>query len=142
MPSTRHPLGTPPGLSATTGPLATAVWLVDRGLYPKEPKWSVEIEMPASAEGTRLRIEIFAEEWGYVFEHAGGQSWIRVTDLRFAHVKDDHQLLEETASLRAFGKLVRKLEVRFGFRFDREAAKVQTTIAGSDTTIREWLAQL
>lgn len=118
------------------------MWLVDRGLFPKQPKWSVEITLPTTVPDARMRIEIFAEEWGYVFEHGGRQSWIRVTDLRFAHVRDDHALLEETSSLRTLGELVRKLEARFALHFDRDGAEIRSTIADSDDVIRDWIASL
>ncbi len=128
----------------TTGPLASAVWLLDRGLVPAAPKWSVEVMVGADVATTRLRIEIFAEEWGYAFEHGGRHSWIRVTDLRFVHVSDDHGLLARTTSLRALGTLVRELEVRFGVRFDRHGAEIQTTLTGAEAeaAIRAWLVEL
>jgi hypothetical protein len=133
-------IATPTGL-LTTGPMASAVWLLDRGIVSPSPKWSVEVELGADV-ATRLRIEIFAEEWGYVFEHDARMSWIRVTDLRFAHVSDEHGLLERTTSLRAFGALVRELEARFAVQFDRDGAEIRTTLTDADDAIRAWVVEL
>jgi hypothetical protein len=61
-----HPIGTPNGLSPNTGPLASAAWLVARGLSPTEAKWFVEIEIPAAGNSDnsateKLLLEIYAE---------------------------------------------------------------------------------
>jgi hypothetical protein len=137
---------TSPGLSgaaiASTGPVATAVWLGERGLFPVQPKWSVEITLRAGRPDTVLLIEIFAEEWGFQLRHDGRQSWIRVTDVRFVHGRDDHELLAQTRSLRSFGTLVRDLEQRVGVHFDRAAATITTTLDAADAAIRAWVVAL
>lgn len=135
-----HPIGTPRGLSANTGPIASAAWLAARELYPKESRWHA-VSTLAVAE-TRFQIEIFAEEWGFKFDHAGRESWIRVTDVPFVHGRDEHDLLGETPPLRYIGKLVRKLEVAHALRFDRSAAQIETTIASAEPVIRGWLETL
>lgn len=139
-----HPLGTP-SIRANTGPLATAAWLVARGLVTGEPRWFVEIVIGTSNEApdedapTLLRIELFSEEWGFWFRHAGQQSWIRVTDLPFVHGRDEHALLAETPALRRFGSLVRALERRFDVAFVVDAAAITTSLSGGEPAIREWL---
>src|SRR4051794_31932290 len=97
-----HPIPTPNGVSPNTGPLASAAWLVARGLQPKEARWFVEIELASDtgiSEGTeqaRLLLEVYAEEWGYRFQRGERVSWIRVTDVPFVHGRDDHELLQKT----------------------------------------------
>ena len=151
-PGGAHPIGTPnQGLSPNTGPLASARWLVARDLFPKEPKWFVEVMLRTADaiadlldEGTasQARIEIYAEEWGFAFRHAGKLSWIRVTDVPFVHGRDEHELLGEIPPLADLGALVRVLEDRHGLRFDRAAPWIRTSLVGAEPTIREWIASL
>jgi hypothetical protein len=136
-----HPIRTPGGLSTNTGPIASAAWLAARELFPKEPKWHVEIGLFDGA-GARLDLEIYAEEWGFRFQHGGRESWIRITDVPFVHGRDDHQLLRTTPPLREIGGLVRELEHRHGLAFDRARAALRTTIADSDDAIRSWIRAL
>ena len=150
-PPGRHPIGTPRALSANTGPIASAAWLVARELYPKDQKWSVEIvlgtaktpQQPEPDEhATQLVIEIFAEEWGFRFYHEGRVSWIRITDVPFVHGRDDHVLLRQTPPLKDIGALVRELEQRYEIRFQRRHAAIRTSIDGSMSDIRTWLETL
>jgi hypothetical protein len=140
-----HPLGTPTrGLNCNTGSLATAAWLIARGFTTTNPKWFVEIALAAAdgSEGNALRIELFDQEWGFVFRHRGQESWIRVTDVRFVHGKDDFALLGKVPPLKDLGLLVRALEERFAIRFDRAAAGIQTSVVGAESAIREWVLSL
>jgi hypothetical protein len=138
--TTVHPIGTPPGGSApNTGPLASASWLVARELVPAPPKWFVTITF-ASRDGAKLDLEILSEEWGFRFERQNRVSWIRVTDIAFAHGHDDHQLLGQTPKLVNIGTLVRSLEKSHGIRFD--APIVRTNIDGADRAIATWLQSL
>jgi hypothetical protein len=140
---TRHPIGTPRGLSTNTGPIASAAWLAARELYPRDPKWRVEIELAVSTEQpTRFELEIYAEEWGYRFSAGERMSWIRVTDVPFIHGRDDHSLLRSTPSLREIGALLRELEDKHAIAFDRDNAVVRTTIDGGEAAIRTWLETL
>ena len=133
--------GTPlPGVLANTGPLATAAWLLTRGLLPSERNWYVEIELQAGL--ARFEIEIFAEEWGIAFRHDGRASWIRITDIPFVHGSDDHDLLAKTTSLRDVGSVLRDVEKRYGLTFDRDAAVIRTNIANAEPEIREWVLTL
>jgi hypothetical protein len=135
-----HPIGTPSGLSPNTGPLAAAAWLLARGLFPREPRWFVEVELVAS-EHTRFVIEIYAEEWGFAFHHHDRVSWIRVTDIAFVHGRDDHDLLDEAPKLRDIGVLIAKLEGRFGLAFAKPPT-IRTSLGDADGKIREWVAAL
>lgn len=132
------------GLASNTGPLATAAWLVARDLFPDHHRWFVEIILiaPSALADTELRIEIYAEEWGFHLRHAGRDSWIRVTDVPFIHGRDDHGLLAITPPLHAIDSLVHALEQRFAVRFARDAAAIRTSIAAAEPVIRAWLAEL
>ena len=131
---------TPVAIQTNTGPLATAAWLLTRGLMPTERNWYVEVELFAGA--AKFDIEIFAEEWGIAFHHDDRVSWIRVTDIPFVHGRDEHELLRETTSLRDVGNVIRLIENRYGLTFDREAAVIRTNITSAEPEIREWVASL
>lgn len=142
-----HPIGTPNGLSPNTGPLASAAWLVERGLTPREAKWFVEIELAASGNSDRLRtgkllLEVYAEEWGYQFEHDGRISWIRVTDVPFVHGRDEHGLLAKTPRLEQISVLVREIEQRHGLVFERQHAVVRSNVPDEDGVIATWIKRL
>jgi hypothetical protein len=128
------------GLSPNTGPLASAAWLVARGLFPREPRWFVELELVAD-EDTRLVIEIYAEEWGFAFHHADRVSWIRITDIAFVHGRDEHGLLVEAPTLRDIGRLITRLERRYGIELARTPT-IKTSLVDADATIRDWAATL
>jgi len=138
--SSVHPIGTPRGLSSNTGPIASAAWLAARELYPKEQRWHAVATL--EHEQARFEIEIFAEEWGFKFQLADRESWIRITDLPFVHGRDDHELLAATPPLKHIGKLVRKLEAAHSLQFDRRAARIDTTIDAAEPVIRAWLETL
>jgi hypothetical protein len=136
-----HPIGTPiRGLSPNTGVLATAAWLAQREVYPEDPKWFAEIAL--GADGARFVIEIYAEEWGIRFEHAGRESWIRVTDVAFVHGRDDHELLAHVPRLTTLGSLIKTLEAKHGIVFDRQTPTIRTTLAGADAAIADWVRGL
>jgi len=128
-------------MHTNTGPLATSAWLVERNLFPDEPRWFVEIVF-AIRDGTRFHIELFAEEWGYVFTHDGRTSWIRVTDVPFVHGSDAHKLLHLTPPLKGVGKLLRHIEQQHGLAFSREHATLRTNIPDGERAVRAWIAAL
>lgn len=139
-----HPLGTPLGLSPNAGPLASAAWLVARDLQ-SQARWWVEVTFAtrtADGEPARLQLEIYTEEWGFLFEHGSRSSWIRVTDIPFAHGRDDLHLLPETPPLREIARLVAALEARFELDFPREHAVIRTSLRDSVPAIRAWAATL
>lgn len=135
-----HPLGTPRGLSTNTGPLASAVWLVDRGLTPNGEHWFAEITL--AARDTQLRLEIYAEEWGFYIQHGASTSWIRVTDVAFVHGRDDLALGSRPPRLRAIGPFISALEHRLAIRFDRHAPIIRTNIPDADPVLATWICGL
>lgn len=150
-PLKRHPIGTPRGTSSTQAVIAVGSWLSARGLCPPigQP-WSIELALDASvgraslspSAGTSFHLRVHSEEWGYTFSHDGKVSSIRVGDVPFVHDRDEHQLLASTPTLRDVGTLVRKLEQRFGIRFQRQFANVRTTLAGAEPVVLAWATSL
>jgi len=133
-------------LTGNTGPVAAAAWLAELGLHSEEPRWHVEIligaghDAPHDDAPTLLRVDLYSEEWGYLFRHAARESWIRVTDVPFVHGRDDHGLLPGTPKLRNLGALARCLEARFEIRLSLPDAVIRTSLRGADLAIRTWLA--
>ena len=133
-----HPIATPQaGLSPNTGPLAASAWLAALEIVPESQRWSVEITLPATEE-SRFRLDVYSEEWGYSFAYRDRVSWIRVTDIRFVHGRDDHELLAQTPSLRSIPTLISGLERRYDIAFDRTAATVRTSIPGAESALLAW----
>jgi len=139
--------------SSAPGDVAAAFWLSSvTGISPDVPRWHVEIALDVTtgrapsefddATATRFHLDIYAEEWGVYFCHAGRSSWIRVTDVSFVHGRDDYQLLSAMPPLREIGTLVRKLEDTHGVVFQRESAIVRTNLPALEPTVRRWLTTL
>lgn len=138
----------------TVGAQGAATWLAARGLTPPPSleRWHVEIALdvvdePAPAEfdeatATRFHLDIYSEEWGVFFCHAGRASWIRVTDIAFVHGRDQHGLLVITPSLQDVGRLLRLLERQHQVKFQRAHASVRTNLASAEPPIRAWLQSL
>jgi hypothetical protein len=115
-------------------------------------RWHVEIAMdvvdgPAPQEfddraATRFHIDLYAEEWGVFFCHAGRSSWIRVTDIAFVHGRDDFGLLIRVPPLKDVGVLLRHLEHTHGVHLRRQDALIRTNLTQAEPAIRRWLAQL
>lgn len=134
------------------GATAARDWITSRRIPPPGLRWMVEIQLdvrdaPAPADfnvdtDTRFHIEIYAEEWGVFFCHAGRASWIRVTDVPFVHGRDDHHLLARTPELGKIGDLLRALEREHSLHFSREHARVDTTLGNAETAIRRWVRGL
>jgi hypothetical protein len=138
--SSRHPIGTPVGLSPNTGPLASAAWIVARGLTPDDTKWFVELAFVAP--DARFELAIYAEEWGVRFERGERVSWVRVTDIAFVHGRDDHHLIDRLPPLREIGRLVHELESEHGIRLDRREVRVSTSLPDAVTVLQTWAAAL
>lgn len=142
-----HPIGTPNGLSPNTGPLASAAWLIARGLRPREAKWFVEIQLPATGKtdpehAATLLLEVYAEEWGYRFERDGRISWIRVTDVPFVHGRDEHGLLPKTPRLERISALVREIEHDQEIVFERHRSTIRSNVPDDSGAIQSWIAEL
>lgn len=139
--------------STTAGKLAAEGWLRARLVSPPAlTPWHVEISLgvlhgtPTAAfderTDTRLRIEIYSDEWGIFFCHQGKTSWIRVTDIAFVHGRDDFSLLAQLPPLKDLGSLVRSLERQHALAFRREHALVRTNVPGAEAAVRSWLRSL
>jgi hypothetical protein len=105
---------------------------------PEDQRWSVEITLPAP-EDTRFKLDVYSEEWGYSFAYRDRVSWIRVTDIRFVHGRDDHDLLAQTPPLKNIHKLIAGIEQRFDISFDRGGAIVRTNIRDAEPALLSWL---
>ena len=133
-----HPIGTPQtGLSPNTGPLASSAWLAALDIIPESQRWSVEITLPAS-DHSHFKLDVYSEEWGYSFAYRDRVSWIRVTDIRFIHGRDDHDLLAQTPPLKSIHSLISGIERRFDIAFDRSSATVRTSIQGAERALLAW----
>ncbi len=103
------------------------------------PRWYVEIIVLANHDAT-FDLNVYGEEWGFEFRHDNRASWIRVTDIPFAHGRDDFRLLESTPDLLAILAFMTEVEQQHGLVFDRAAANVRTNVPDADAAIRAWLA--
>ena len=137
----------------TAGKRAAHGWLRSRGLTPPAlTPWHVEISLglddatpPLEIDvrtDTRLRLEIYSEEWGLFFCHRGKASWIRVTDIPFVHGRDDFRLLPVVPALDGIGSLVRLLERQHALAFRRDHALIRTNVPGAEPAARSWVRSL
>lgn len=135
------------------GKLAAQAWLGARALFaPTLTPWHVEISLGITdepvtpqldeARDTRFRIEIYSEEWGVFFCHAGQSSWIRVTDVAFVHRRDDFKLLTRMPALRNVGILLHWIELEHGLRFRRNKALVRSNVPKALVAAQQWLVTL
>lgn len=91
---------------------------------------------------TRFHLDIFGEEWGLFFCHAGKASWIRVTDIAFVHGRDDYRLLDWTPPLKSVGMLLRRLEQTHRVQFQRRHATIESELPSIEPSVRAWIATL
>ena len=136
--------------SRTAGALAAETWLRGHGVTPPPTRWHVEIALDIVHEraptefdehtATRFHLDIYTEEWGVYFCHAGRSSWIRVTDIAFVHGRDDFHLLDVTPALKDIGQLLGQLERTHRIQFQRKHASIRTNLAGVEPAIRSWVA--
>ena len=61
-----------------------------------------------------------------------------MTDIRFVHGRDDHDLLTLTPPLRNIHQLIAGIESRFDIAFDRTSATVRTTIRDAEPALLAW----
>ncbi len=141
------------GTATTAGMLAARTWLTARGLAaPSLTRWHATVLLAPGdapppddvdeARDTRFRVEIFGEEWGFLFCHGGHASWIRITDIPFVHGRDDFRLLAQTPALKDLGLLLRRIERHNGVEFRRQHALVRTNLPAAERAIRGWVATL
>jgi len=108
---------------------------MDVGDVPPSPEFD---ERTAS----RFHIDIYSEEWGFLFCHRGELSRIRVTDVAFVHGRDDHRLLAATPALAELGALLRSLERKHQVAFRRDLALVRSDLPNIEPLVRRWLLAL
>src|SRR5438477_6320181 len=148
-----RPLASSNDAWSTAGSIAASSWLSARGLPAVgRLRWHAEISLdvvdgPAPAEfddkvATRFHIDLYSEEWGFFFCHAGKASWIRVTDVPFVHGRDDYQLIKSAPALEHVGDLIRRLEAEHTIQFRRDQARISTNLSSAETTIRAWVRAL
>src|SRR5687767_3532480 len=93
-----------PTASGPSGADEAAAWLAARGIATGgKTRWNVNIALdvvdaPATAAyagdtATRFHLDIYRDEWGFVFVHRGKTSHIRRTDRAFVSGTDGHALL-------------------------------------------------
>ena len=148
----RRPRASGVPIWSTTGGKAAAKLLRERGVRLPATRWYVEIsldvrDLPAPADfdeqvDTRFHLDLYAEEWGYLFCHGGRVSRIRTTDIAFIHGRDDFRLLGQTPELPNIGGFLRGLEAEHQVAFRREHALVQTDLVDAIPAIRRWIQSL
>lgn len=130
-------------LLKTMGAVASRTWLEARGIDAKhQPAWYLEIQIYADVPETRLELNLYPEEWGFVFRYKRQHSSIRVTDVAFVHGADDMKLLGRTPSLDRLAELLSALEQDHAIKFDFAQAAVRTNLDEQRTTeiVRAWFA--
>ena len=150
----RRSTGSDVPMWSNAGSLAAFAWLAERGQPRPTTRWFVQIaldvvDQPAQRRfderaDTRFHLDIYSEEWAFFFCHAGRASWIRITDIAFAHGRrDDYALLPRTPELARIGELVRALEAEHELSFRREHAHVRTDLGEPALlAIRNWVVTL
>jgi hypothetical protein len=127
--------------SKILGAAASAAWIEARGLdATRVPHWYVEITVESDSLDTRFELNIYPEEWGFVFRRGTRVSSIRVTDLPFVHGPDEYQLLAQTPELGDIVDLLDQLERRFDLTFQRYRATVRSNLVRAAAVVRPWLA--
>lgn len=121
----------------TLGAQASRRWL-ERLALSAQPRWFAEIDVPAGKD-SRLELNIYLEEWGFVFHHGGRTSWIRVTDVPFVHGRDDFGLLPSTPDLLSIHGFLVELASKHAIDWQHENAGVRTNLPRATETIRRWL---
>ncbi len=135
-----HPIGTPRGLPANAGILASAGWLAARGLFiPPDRPWHVDVRIPVvGSHDSSLTLHIRNDDWSVAFEHAAKRSAILLKEVAPVADPDDHALAGLVPPLKELGVLLRDLEQRFAIAFARANAIIDTSIAGAEPIIRAW----
>jgi hypothetical protein len=123
----------------TPGAAAADRWLSALHL-PFAPRWHAEIAILADGD-SRFDLNMYAEEWGFAFQHGARASWIRFTDIPFAHGRDDFQLLAKATDPLAIHALLAELEHAHRITFRRAVASVRTNVPGAAEAVRDWLLE-
>jgi hypothetical protein len=130
---------------STLGARASAAWLAARGLdATRSPHWYVEIVLGGrdALDHGHFELDLYPEEWGFVFRSGRRVSSIRITDQPFVHGSDDHALLAETPPLERVGDLVRAIERKRRLPFQRDDVTVRSDLARAEAAVRAWVNTL
>lgn len=129
-------------VASTLGAAASAALLDHLGLDPRGNRhWYLEITVESDEPATRLEINIYPEEWGFVLRAGPRVSSIRVTDVPFVHGSDDHRLLDHTPPLARIPEVLGVLEARLGITFERTRATVRSSFVRAAAVVRSWLVE-
>ncbi len=116
------------------------MWLDETGLDPRgERHWYVEITLDSDDPRTRFELNIYPEEWNFVFRSGKRVSSIRLTDQPYVHGCDDHQLLDSVPALAKVPTFLSALEQRFAITFVRHRAVVRSTFLRGSSIVKPWL---
>ena len=129
----------------TLGARASDRWLRERGFDASpNPRWYVEITLHPQeiAEDATFELNLYPEEWGYMFRRGAQVSSIRITDVPFVHGRDEHRLLGSTPPLEEIGTLIALLEKRHAITFQRTQASVRSNLTRAASIVRAWLNTL
>jgi hypothetical protein len=120
--------------------MASTTWLDARGLVPPDNQdWFVEITVETDDPDTRLELNVYPEEWGFVLREGPRVSSIRVTTEVFVHGRDDHHLRSITPALESMPAFLAVLEDMVGVSFLRARASVHTKLVRASSIVRAWL---
>jgi hypothetical protein len=134
-------------------PSVTA-WLSARGLFPPSGKaWRVAIALdvvdrPAPPifsrfADTRLQLTIQSAQWELMFCHGDRVSTLGIANgVATARDRDEHRLSGVVPALSRVGTLVRELEHRYGIFFQRNHARIESDLPGSEPIVRAWVSSL
>jgi hypothetical protein len=143
-----------PKAASRDGAAEAAAWCAARAISTDDrARWNVNIALDvvdrpaaqvfASDTDTRFHLDIYRDEWGFVFVHRGKTSHVRRTaGDQFVNGADDHALLAKMPALAEVGAFVRALEAKHKIAFKRAHAHVRTNVSGGAAAIRAWLATL
>lgn len=129
-------------LLKTMGAVASRAWLEARGIDPRsDAGWFIEIELRADLPIARFELNLYPEEWGFVFRLNKRMSSIRITDLPFVHGLDELRLLDRTPRLDHLPPFLLTLEREHAMSFDHDGVKVHTNLdeASMTAAVRGWL---
>jgi hypothetical protein len=145
------PAAVPPVATGPNGATEAAAWIAGLSLKPGKARWNVRIALdvsdePAtdvysSATATRFHVDVYRDEWGFMFVHGGKTSHVRRTDTTFVNGSDAYDLLGRTPALADILAFVRAIETEHGVAFRRDKALVRSMLKGAKAAVVAWLTR-
>jgi len=128
-------------LLKTLGALASRAWIDRLGIAGPFDGWFVEIQLRADVPEVRFELNVYPEEWGFVFRVGKKVSSIRITDVPFVHGVDELKLLQRTPTLDALPGFLASLQTAHAMQFDGARATVHTNLDESRVAaaVQRWL---